>query len=124
MYSRLRLLFATLAILPLLHAADPAPANAQNPRAAVTAFLQACRRDDYITAAQYLDLRQLPAKTRDAQGTDLARKLEAVLNSDSSFNVLGLSRDPDGNLADDPDPNREHAARYTENGKSVRLDLQ
>jgi len=35
---------------------------------------------------------------------------KGILNSDSHFSVLRLSRDPQGDQTDDADPNREHIA--------------
>ena len=117
-----------------LHAAQskPAPPAApaadslgrQDPRSAVTGFLEACRNQDYQKAAQYLDLRQLSPRYRAQQGPELARKLEAILNSDARFNVLGLNRSPEGDRSDDSDPNREHAATITGNGRNMTLDLE
>ena len=95
-----------------------------NPRASATGFLEACENADYQRAAQYLDLRQLPATSRAARGAELAKGLEAILNADSQFNVLRLDRHPEGDLTDDPDPNREHAATVTQNGRNLVLDLE
>jgi len=95
-----------------------------NPRSSVTGFLQACQSQDYQKASQYLDLRQLPPRYRDKQGPELAKKLEAILNSDSGFNVLRLSRNPEGDLSDDSDPNREHVATIAQGGQNLTLDLE
>ena len=109
-----------LAALPACRA--DAPQNT-DPRATVTAFLEACRGRDYQTAAQYLDLRQLPASYR-STSPDLARKLETILNSDASFSVLRLSGNPEGDLSDDADPNREHITSVTQNGQKIPIDLE
>ena len=105
-------------------AAAPPPPPQSTPRSAVTAFLEACNSGDYPRAAQYLDLRRIPPQSQSQQGPELARKLEAVLNSESSFSVFKLSDKPEGNPADDPDPNREHAAQISQNGRTVDLDLE
>lgn len=122
---------ATLVVLcPLALHAAPAPApptdalGRLNPRSAVTAFLEACRNRDYPEAAEYLDLRQLSPPNRGHQGPELAKKLEGVLNSTPNFNVLDLSRNPNGNLSDDTDPNREHIATIMQDGRNLSLDLQ
>lgn len=116
--------FVCSCTVPTALAAAPAPPPQSTPRSAVTAFLQACNRGDYAKAAQSLDLRRIPPQSQAQQGPELARKLEAVLNSESSFSVLKLSDKPEGNPADDPDPNREHAAQITESGRTIDLDLE
>ncbi len=117
---------SALFLLPWCAAAAPAApvANADNPRAAVTAFLQECRDRDYEAAAKYLDMGHLDAATRASGGPGLAKKLEAILNSDASFNVLNLSRNPEGDLSDNPDPNREHVATIAQNGHNLSIELE
>jgi len=109
-------------------AAPPAPPadplGRDNPRSAVTGFLEACQNRDYQKAAQYLDLRQIPVKYRDKQGSELAKELEGILNSDTDFNVLHLNRNPEGDLTDDTDPNREHVSTVTQDGHNLTLDLE
>ena len=57
------------------------------------------------------------------QGPELAEKLDAVLNSDTHFNVLQLSRNPEGELSDDADPNREQSRRSHRMAAISRLTL-
>jgi MscS family membrane protein len=107
---------------PSKPAADPL--DRSNPRSTVTAFLEACHSDNYTKAAQYLDLRQLPQRSRTEQAPRLARQLEAILNSDSHFDILRLSQSPEGNLADDANPALEHIAAIPKDGESVNIDLE
>ncbi|MFL6446993.1 MAG: mechanosensitive ion channel family protein [Bryobacteraceae bacterium] len=100
------------------------PLNRVNPRSTVTAFLQACHQDDFNKAAQYLDLTRIPARQRAQQGPKLAQDLESLLNTASQFDVLQLSQDPQGNLADDPDPTIEHVATVVSNEQKFTLQLQ
>lgn len=95
-----------------------------NPRSAVTGFLLACRNRDYQRASDYLDLQHLSTQNRTSRGPALARDLEAILNSASNFNVLQLSRNPEGDLSDDADPAREHVVNVTQNGRTFTLDLE
>jgi MscS family membrane protein len=95
-----------------------------NPRSAVTGFLEACGDRDYQRASQYLDLSAIAEQNRAQRGPALAQQLEGVLNSDSRFVVLRLSRDPQGDRTDDADPNREHIADITLGGLPVTLDLE
>ncbi|HUI79510.1 MAG TPA: mechanosensitive ion channel family protein [Bryobacteraceae bacterium] len=88
----------------------------------MTAFLQACHRQDYKVAAQYLDLRYLSDRNRLARGPELAKKLEALLNSAPDFSVSALSRDPAG----DPNanPSREPIVTLTQGSGTYTLDLE
>lgn len=87
-------------------------------------FLEACQNRDYGTAAQYLDLRRLPARNRDQQGLALARKLETILNSAPGFGVFHLSQNPEGDLSGSGNPNQVVAATITQNGGSIPIALE
>ena len=109
-----------------LCAAAPAPdkLGRDNPQSSVIAFLQACRRQDYGLAAQYLDLRKLPEKERTANGPEVAQKLEAALNSASEFHLLRLSQDPQGDAPASETIPREQVAALTEDGRTYTLDVE
>jgi MscS family membrane protein len=96
----------------------------ENPRSSVTGFLEACHSDDYAKAAQYLDLSRIPVRSRAQQGPILAKDLEAILNSDSRFDVLRLSLQPQGNPTDQTNPTRERVATITQNGQTFPIDLE
>lgn len=100
------------------------PLDRTNPRSAVTAFLESCHDHNYVNAAQYLDLRELPERSRAEEGPQLAKELEAILNSDSQFNVLRLSQAPEGSLTDDANPSLEHVTSITRNGKTSDIELE
>jgi MscS family membrane protein len=100
------------------------PLGRDNPRSAVTAFLESCHDRNYADAAQYLDLRELPERARAEQGPQLARQLEAILNSDSHFNVLRLSQAPEGNLTDDATPSLDHVTGIVRKGKTFDVELE
>jgi MscS family membrane protein len=103
-------------------AADPL--NRSNPRSAVIGFLQSCHSDNYTQAAQYLDLRHIPQRDRTREGPQLARQLEAILNSDSRFDVLRLSQAPVGNLSNDANPSLEQIATLQKNGVAFSIQLE
>ncbi|HXM44728.1 MAG TPA: mechanosensitive ion channel family protein [Bryobacteraceae bacterium] len=111
-----------------LQAAPAAPAMEKlerwNPRSSVTAFLQACRKQDYDLASQYLDLRYLPEQNRQGQGPALARKLETALNLAPDFNVLDLSRNSGGSMADTATSPRASVASLSQNGETYTLELE
>src|ERR1700733_11612681 len=118
--------FFSLCLSPLRAApATPStdPLGRENPRSTVTGFLEACRNLDYQKASQYLDLQQLSATDRGKKGPQLARQLEAILNSDSHFSVLSLSRNSEGDLSDEAEPDREHILTIPQGGHNLTLDL-
>jgi MscS family membrane protein len=110
--------------LPAAAKQNSDPFGRDNPRSAVTAFLESCHQHNYVDAAQYLDLRELPERTRAEQGPQLARQLEAILNSDSQFNVLRLSQSPEGNLTDDTNPSLEQVATISRKGRDFAIELE
>jgi len=124
---KLQVCFAiSLLGLPLFSApAAPAgdPLHRENPRSAVTGFLEACHENDYGKGSQYLDLSRIPPKQRDQQGPVVAKDLEQVLNAAAGFDVLRLSQDPQGDFSDDPDPNIERVTTVTANEQKFTLEL-
>lgn len=115
---------AASVLSPAAHAAPAADTlGRETPRSTVTAFLEACQNRDFVTAAEYLDLSQIPQRDRQRRAPDLAKRLEAILNSDPGFSVFRLSRNPEGDLSGNSDPNRETAAAITQNGARFSIDL-
>ena len=99
----------------------PDPLGRDDPRSAITNFLEASQSHDYSKAAQYLDLSSIPATLRSQRGPEIAKQLDAVLNADPHFSVFRLSRDPQGGLASGQ--SRLHVAAAMEAGKPVTVDL-
>ncbi len=62
------------------------------------AFLEAAHAKNYGKAWRYLDLRKMPDDQRLKDGAELARQLEAILDSDTQFDVGDLSRNQEGAL--------------------------
>ena len=100
------------------------PLSRSSPRSSVIAFLQACQRGNFNLAAQYLDLRQLPERVRSSDGKLRAKQLEAILNSDSHFDVLRLSQAPEGNALDSPNPSLEVIATVPHDQNFINLELE
>lgn len=71
---------APLLLAALLAAGDAPAPDLSTPRRALQLFIDAGREGDYPRAAGALDLGDLPAEVRDAQGPRLARQLKAVLD--------------------------------------------
>ncbi len=57
-------------------------------------------------------------------GTELARQLETILDRDTQFDVGNLSRDPEGDVADNLAPNRDRVDTFHVNGQTLELDLE
>lgn len=100
------------------------PLNRGTPQSSVYNFLEACRAKDYDRAWRYLDLRALPESRRAAEGPQLARQLEQVLDRDPRFDVAALSDQPEGDLRDNLKPDRELVDTFTVDGKSRQLELE
>src|SRR5438876_1215317 len=60
-------------------AAKPDALGRDNPRSAVTGFMEACRDRNYDKASQFLDLGSIDQKHRAQRGPALARQLESIL---------------------------------------------
>jgi MscS family membrane protein len=119
------------AVSSLAQAPKTAPAGAtpdtlgrDNPRSSVTGFLEACHNRDYQKAAQYLDLKDIPARTRSERGPQLAKQLEAILNSTPSFSAVNLSQNPQGDLSSTGAPMPVRVATVTQNSQTHTLELE
>jgi MscS family membrane protein len=94
------------------------------PQSTVVEFLEAAHAKDFNKALRYLDLRSMPEDRRLADGTELARQLETILDRDTQFDVGNLSRDPEGDIADNLAPNRDRVDTFHVNGQTLELDLE
>ena len=109
-------------------ATTPAPAPADEfgrgtPQDTVRGFLEATTLRNYRRAANYLDLRRIPAAERAARGAELAHQLRVVLDN-TVFDLGALSDDPEGR-AETGLPNGRHLVGRvgTETGTfSILLD--
>lgn len=87
-------------------AADPIAAgpiddfDRGNPRSMAKAFDLAIRDHDWETAAEYLDLRNLPREMRPPDGPALAEDLAAVLDRTLWIDLDSISAKPEGRLDD------------------------
>ena len=94
------------------------------PRSSVRGFLSTAKDRDYARAAEYLDLRGLPAGTSGSQGPELARQLRIVLDQTLWIDVDSLSTDPEGDQNDNLSVVRERVGRISAEGKTYDLYLQ
>lgn len=126
--AAMRSFLVVCAAAPIFATATPPAADKLNrgdPQSSVIAFLQACRRQDYATAAQYLDLRNWSAENRKDAGPEIARKIEAALNYAPNFSPLRLTHNPDGGpAASSGNPPQVRVATLTDRGQTYTLDLE
>ena len=99
------------------------PLGRTTPQETVVQFLEACHARDYAKAAHYLDLRRMPAVDRAKQGQQLAAQLEDLLD-DTPFDITLLSRDPEGDTADDLSASRERLDTFKVDGQPLELQLE
>jgi MscS family membrane protein len=103
---------------------DKDPLNRDSPESSVVAFLEAAHDKDYGKAWRYLDLRNMPQDQRLSGGAELARQLATILDRDTQFDVGNLSRNPEGDTADNLAPNRDRVDTFHVNGRTLELDLE
>ncbi len=93
-------------------------------RGSVEGFLGATRNLDFKRAAEYLDLRKLPASRRKSQGPTLARELKVVLDNALLIDLDLLSTDPKGHLDDSLPSYRDWVGRIETKKRPVNVFLQ
>jgi small-conductance mechanosensitive channel len=81
-------LILALSVATTVHGASNA--RAATPRQAMQGFLKAGAQSDFSTAQDYLDLRDVPARSHDEQGRLLAQELYYVLDHHASFDPSAL----------------------------------
>ncbi len=94
------------------------------PRRAVEGFLKTTRDHDYRTAAEYLDLRGVPASEAKTLGARLARQLKIVLDQKLPVDVEALSDSPSGYRNDLLPPDVEQVGRIDTAGGPVHIRLR
>jgi len=109
---------------PATAAKSTDPLDRDSPQSTVVAFLEAAHANNYNKAVRYLDLRNRPEGDQLADGAELARELETILDSDARFDVGNLSREPEGDTADNLAANRDRVDTFHVNGQTLELDLE
>ncbi len=94
------------------------------PRSTVRSFLAAARTRDFERAANYLDLRNLPAGLDEGQGPQLARQLKVVLDRVLWVDVDVLSRSPEGDPDDGLPSARDRIGRLAVRDRPYDILLQ
>lgn len=94
------------------------------PAGAVERFFAACHANDYVRAAEFVDLRKVSRQSRAALGPQLARELEAVLDRKVALDPKLLSDSAEGELDDGLPPNRDLLAIVDTGDGAVDLLLE
>jgi MscS family membrane protein len=120
-------LLAALLFAVVLRAQTPAPEvkdplGRSTPQQSIFNFLEACHARNYSKATYYLDLSRLSVGDRAKNGPDLAMQLEDLLD-DTTFDIVTLSRDPEGDLSD-LSPNTDRLASFEVDGQMIVLQLE
>ena len=100
------------------------PLNRRTPRDAMAGFLDATHHRDYVRAAEFLDLRRLPAATRAQDGPTLARQLRIVLDQVLAPDPEALSDEEDSSRRDGLPPDRELVGTIKDKSGSTPIVLQ
>lgn len=94
------------------------------PRTAVAGYIRAVKDNDLETAAQYLDLRNLPAGYTRSQGPELAKQLKVVLDRALWVDLDLLSTDPKGHSDDGLPSYRDLVGQIDIGHRTVDILLQ
>jgi MscS family membrane protein len=103
---------------------SPDELNRGTPRTALEGFITAAGDGNYDRAAEYLDLRNLPAWLAESEGPKFARQLKIVLDRTLLIDFDMVSTSPAGNVQDGLPPNREVVDRIKTPAKTVDVMLQ
>ncbi len=100
------------------------PLGRDTPRGSVAGFLKAVTKEDYVDAAQYLDVSKLPRANRDKSDA-IAMDLQQLLNRYGWLTPdVALSADPAGKLEDGFDENIDSIGGIKKNGATIEVLLQ
>jgi MscS family membrane protein len=100
------------------------PLGRYTPRGSLQGFLQSADDKDFIKAVEYLDLRNLPRRYRNAQPTQLAEMLAVVIEREIWIDFAELSNSPEGALGDGLPDYRDELGRIAGDDKDYILLLQ
>jgi len=94
------------------------------PRTAVAGFFSAVENQDFATAAEYLDLRNLPGGYGKDDGPKLAQQLKVVLDRTLWVEMESLSTEPAGHKDDDLPSVQDYLGRIPLEGGQIDILLQ
>ena len=94
------------------------------PRRSLRGFLTATQNRDFETAAEYLDLRNLPSRMEITDGPTLAHGLSIVIDRQLWIDFAGISDHPDGTPADGLPSYRDKFAEIESHDEVINLLMQ
>ena len=94
------------------------------PRTSLAGYIRAAKRDDFERAAAYLDLRNLPAGLRPADGPELAKQLAIIFERALWIDMDTLSTDPEGHSGDGLPASRDLVGRVPVGERKFDILLQ
>ena len=100
------------------------PLGRDTPRSSFNGFLKAAEEGDFVKAAEYLDLRNLPRKYKSIQPTRLAQMLDVVIEREIWVDLERLSDNPKGEAGDGLPDYRDELGRIEDGDKEFVLLLQ
>jgi len=90
------------------------------PRSSFVGFLRATEKFDFVIAAEFIDLRNLPRSIREYSGEELARQLDFIIKRGMKIDVTHLSKKPTGQVVDGlPDYRDELGHLVSADGEQV-----
>ena len=95
------------------------PLGRTTPRRTIIAFIRAVDRQDFITAARYMQVSE--AQRRNTE--QLARELKALVDRSFTQTITSISDSPDGSLTDGLPLDREGVGPLTVQGKTLDIGL-
>jgi MscS family membrane protein len=98
--------------------------NRGTPRGSIAGFLLACEASDYVKAAEFLDLRNLPGEATEVGGPELARQLNHVLSRAVWLDDYTISDVPGGLKGDGLPDYRDELVRVRGEEGEVVLWMQ
>ncbi|MCP4049045.1 MAG: mechanosensitive ion channel, partial [Gammaproteobacteria bacterium] len=94
------------------------------PRSSFLGFLNSTEEFDYETAAQYIDLRNLPHAVRQYDGNELARQLDFVIKRGMKIDANQLSQKTTGQVVDGLPDYRDELGHLIGDGEEQVLYMQ
>ncbi len=94
------------------------------PRRSLRGFLTATQNRNFETAAEYLDLRNLPSRMEPMDGPTLAHGLSIVIDRELWIDFAGISDDPNGTTGDGLPSYRDKFAEIESHDEVIDLLLQ
>ena len=95
-----------------------------NPRSSIIGYLKAANEFNWDKAAEYLDLRNLPADVQEIGGHELARQFYHVVSRTVWLDQYSVSDSPEGLQGDDLPAYRDELFKITAGDEEVPIWLQ